>query len=63
MAMLLGNFCIAKQYPCVQFVFTDVNCNLAAKMKNCGFIFFNSVEEFMDKILPPETEEMVSEEE
>ena len=53
---------IAKQYPCVQFVFTDVNCNLAAKMKNGGFIFFNSVEEFMDKILPPETEEMVSEE-
>ena len=32
-------------------------------MKNGGFICFNSVEEFMDKILPPETEEMVSEEE
>ena len=52
---------IANKYSCVQFVFADVNCNLAAKRKNGGFIFFNSVEEFKDKILSPETEGMANE--
>ncbi len=55
---------VAENYSCVQFVFTDVNCNLAAKMNSGGLVFFNSIEEFIDKVLPSaESEEMVGEEE
>ncbi len=55
---------VARKYPCVQFVFPNVNCNLAAKMRSGGFIFFNSIEELIDKVLPlAESEEMAGEDE
>ena len=34
----------AKNNPIVDFVFADINCHLAAKLKNGNFIFFDSVE-------------------
>ena len=34
----------------VSFVFADINCNLAAKMKNGKFLFFSSVGDLQQKV-------------
>ena len=34
----------------IDYVFADINCSLAAKLKNGSFIFFNSIENLKDEL-------------
>ena len=45
---------IAKQSPIIDFVFADINCNVAAKLTNGNFLYFQSIAELQEKLAKQE---------
>ena len=41
---------VANQAPIIDFVFADINCNIAAKLTDGDFLYFKSITELQDKI-------------